>query len=142
MLSSYNGRLEALWATDASAYEPVQYEIAARFTHSTVAEIRSLPTEKRKASIRVRISSTGAGPSGPCEVGWAVAGFSQHESSRVFERYGDDVVIRVPASALHVWIARTQDMPPPTALRRVRKTQLIDGHTLPMTIPTPGRCVP
>ncbi len=141
-LSSYNSRLEALWATEAAAYERQQYAAVASYTYSAAAELRSLANEKRRASIRVRISSTGAGPSGPCEVGWAPLGFAPHKSSRVFERYQDDVVVRVPASALHVWIARSQDTPSTTALRRVQKTQLIAGDTLAMTIPTPGRCVP
>jgi len=139
-LSSYNSSLEALWA-EAAAYESQRYAAAASYSYSAAADLRTLAEEKRSASIRVRFSSTGAGPSGPCEVGWAPLGFAPHKSSRVFERYEDDVVIRVPASALHVWIARSQDAPPTTALRRVQKTQLIDGDTLAMTIPTSGRCL-
>lgn len=142
MLQSFNSQVNAWTASASYERDRAEYEAIARLTNATVADIRRLPGDKRRASIRIRFSSTGAGPSGPCEVGWAPLGFAPHKSSRVFERYQDDVVIRVPASALHVWIARSQDTPPTTALRRVQKTQLIDGDTLAMTIPTPGRCVP
>ncbi len=143
VLRSYNAQvLGALSNHGAGAGGQANYAAVGRLTRATVAEIGRLPDDKRRASIRVRMSSTGAGPSGLCEVGWAPLGFASHKSSRVFERYENDVVIRVPASALHVWIARSQNTPSNTALRRVQKSQLIAGDTHPMTIPTSGRCLP
>lgn len=141
MLRAYNAQLlGALANHGAESGGQANYAAVGRLTHATVTEIGRLPNDKRRASIRVRMSSTGAGPSGLCEVGWAPLGFAEHKSSRVFEQYEDDVVIRVPVSALHVWIARSQGAPETTALRRVQKAQLIDGHTVPMSIPTTGRC--
>jgi hypothetical protein len=141
MLRAYNAQLLGALANHGSeAGGQATYAAVGRLTQATVAEIGQLPNDKRRASIRVRMRSTGAGPSGLCEVGWAPLGFATHKSSRVFEHYEDDVVIRVPASALHVWIARSQDAPATAALRRVQKAQLIDGQTVPMTIPTTGQC--
>jgi hypothetical protein len=152
MLRSYNSQVttarEALspgsaWPMPGPSYgSQPQYAAVARLTDTTAAELRALPGHRWKATIRVRVRSTGAGPSGHCEVGWAPLGFAPHKPSRVFESYSDDVVIRVPASALHVWIARSRDAPSDRSLLSVQKTQLIDGRTVPMTIPTPGRCAP
>lgn len=141
LLDSYNTEFQIVWRADSAPYQAT-YEAATELTESAVADIRSLPNDERTASIRVRMSSIGPGPSGPCDVGWAPLGFARHTSSRAFEPYQDDVVIRVPASGLHVWIARSQGEPPVAELHRIPKAQLLDGRTVSLNIRTIGRCQP